>query len=156
MLWTDVQGRKIMDRVYVINSADENLFKEFAIEKGFLYKKYQTYNDNTLMSGQDELSKNESSSKIALDWNNMRYYPYMDSFKYYDTSGYLYNDYDKQYDYELTDTSGGNGSCDECGGSGEIECGECSGSGVESCYRCHSNGNVECDDCSGGGQVRLS
>lgn len=153
LLWTDAQGRKIMDRVYVINSADETLFKEFAIEKGFNYKKHQTYNDMTLMFNGNELSYDESKAEIKLKWNAMRYYPYMDSFKYYDTAGYLYNDQSKGYDYELTDTSGGNGSCSECGGSGEIECGECSGSGVESCYRCHGDGNVDCDDCGGGGQV---
>lgn len=153
LLWTDAQGRKIMDRVYIINSADETLFKEFAIEKGFNYKKYQTYSDMTLMFNGNELSYDESRAEIKLKWNGMRYYPYMDSFKYYDTAGYLYNDQSNGYDYELTDTSGGNGSCSECGGSGEIECGECSGSGIESCYKCHGNGNVECDDCGGQGQV---
>lgn len=153
ILWTDAKDRKIMDRVYIINSADETLFKEFAIEKGFYYKKYQSYNDQTLMFGQDELKKDEWSSTIVLDWNNMKYYPYMDSFKYYDTSGYLYNDYDKSYDYELVDTSGGNGSCEECGGSGEISCRNCDGEGTASCYRCQGHGTRECDDCGGSGQV---
>jgi hypothetical protein len=150
LLWTDTQDRKIMDRIYVINSADETLFKEFAIEKGFHYKKYQSYSDQTLMFNQNELDKNESSSTIELNWNNMRYYPYMDSFKYYNKSGYLYNDSDKSYDYELTDTNGGNGTCDECGGSGEVQCSECNGGSIE-CYRCDGAGEIECSRCDGEG-----
>jgi len=62
------------------------------------------------------------------------------------------------------DGSGKDESCDECGGSGEIEdpngeegdtlvCDECDGSGEMNCYRCDGSGNYDCSHCGGDSEI---
>ena len=69
------------------------------------------------------IEKRQGEFSVKLD-NVGEYpsYPYMDSFKYYSVrKGILYNSSNFDYDYELTDTEGGNGSCSECGGAGRVD-----------------------------------
>jgi hypothetical protein len=152
LLWTDNLGRKIMDRVYTNNSADETLFKEYAIKNEFLYKERQDSNEDTnlLLNGKEV---DEQKAIIELPSFDYNYYPYMDTFKNYNPStGKLSNSNDGSYDYNLEETDGGNGSCDTCGGRGRVECYDCSGDGEVSCSECDGNGNTRCDDCGGEGQ----
>jgi hypothetical protein len=148
----------VMDRIYTIRTADEQLFKEWAIENGYWFKEKQDYSDYTNFNFQNketgEIEKRNGEFSIKLD-NGGEYpsYPYMDSFKYYNPkNGTLYNSSDFDYEYELTDTEGGNGSCSECGGSGRVDCGDCDGDGTRECYECGGRGNVDCEDCEGSGK----
>ena len=152
LLWTDNLGRKIMDRIYTNNSADETLFKEYAIKNEFLYKERQDSNEDTklLLNGK---VVDEQKVIIELPSFDYNYYPYMDTFKNYNPStGKLSNSNDGSYDYNLEETDGGNGSCDTCGGRGRVECYDCSGDGEVDCSECDGRGNTRCDDCSGEGQ----
>jgi hypothetical protein len=99
------------------------------------------------------VEKRQGEFSVQLDKKGeYSYYPYMDSFKYYNPySGKLYNSSNFDYEYELTDTEGGNGSCSECGGRGRVECDSCDGDGTRECYECGGNGSVSCDDCDGNG-----
>jgi len=149
ILWTDIEGRKIMDRIYTNNSADEQLFKDFANKNGFFYKKNQDmYDDTPFIGPNDDNIKEIKVTLKAVDYN---YYPYMDTLKYYDpNTGEITNI--PGGEYNLTDTDGGNGNCDECGGSGRLECGDCDGDGSVECRECGGDGEVECSVCDGAGR----
>ena len=149
---------KVMDRIYSIRNADEELFKQWAIKNGYWYKEEQSFSEysNFLFQKEDgTIEKRRREFSVKLDkGGEYSYYPYMDSFKYYEPStGTLYNSSDFGYSYELTDTDGGNGSCSECGGSGEIECDNCDGEGTRECYNCDGSGTVGCNDCDSDGTI---
>jgi hypothetical protein len=150
---------KVMDRIYTIRTADQQLFKDWAIENEYWYKQKQDFSEYTPFefvdkkTGKKQERQGEFSVKLdkSTDYSE---YPYMDSFKYYDVSkGTLYNSSNFDHDYELVDTEGGNGSCSECGGRGRVECSRCDGDGTDECDECNGRGKVECDDCSGAGEV---
>jgi hypothetical protein len=151
ILWTDENDRRVMDRIYTNNSADEQLFKDFANANNFWYKKEQNmYNDTPFIGPNEEEERYITVHLKAVDHN---YYPYMDSLKFYNPgTGRITNNSD-DYEYELTDTDGGNGSCDECGGGGRLECGECDGDGETECGDCDGNGSNDCRECDGSGNV---
>jgi len=152
ILWTDEDNRKVMDRIYTNNSADEQLFKDFAKANNFWYKKEQNmYEDTPFVGPNDE---EERYITVQLKAVNHNYYPYMDSMKFYDpNTGMLTNNGSSGNEYTLTDTDGGNGSCDECGGGGRLECGDCDGDGEMECGECEGNGENECGECEGNGNV---
>jgi len=156
LLWLDDKDRKFMDRVYIEDSSDTQLFIDYAIDNGFYYKKNQTYQigDPIMFNGQ-ELTKEDSWIYITLEnGGEFSKYPYMDTVKYYTPyRNLLTNNWTDSYEYELTDTEGGNGSCSNCGGSGEVECEDCCGSGEYRCWRCEGEGEVECRECDGYGEV---
>jgi hypothetical protein len=160
LLWTDKEGRKIMDRIYVSNSPDEAIFIEFAKKNGFLYKSKQDNDESTsFMEGEKEV---KDAIYIYLKQGEYRYYPYMDTFKFFKVNHRevadpekrvsVLTNHDGRWDYKLEETDGGNGSCSECGGGGRVECSCCNGSGEESCYDCNARGNIRCCECSGEGQ----
>ena len=148
---------KVMDRIYTIKTADEQLFKEWAIKNKYWFKSNQDFSEFTSFEFHKEdgtVEKRQGEFSVKLD-NKGEYhsYPYMDSFKYYDVSkGALYNSSNFGYDYELVDTEGGNGSCSECGGRGRVECSRCDGDGTDECDECNGRGSVSCEDCDGNGR----
>jgi hypothetical protein len=153
ILWTDSNNQKVMDRIYTNNSADEQLFKDFASSNNFLYKNEQNMSSDVPFIKPDG-DKNHMIT-IELKVKDYNYYPYMDSFKYYNpTTGEITNDSDNDGEegiYTLEDTDGGNGHCDECGGGGTMECNDCEGEGEVSCSNCDGDGEVRCSNCSGEG-----
>ena len=148
---------KVMDRVYTIKTADEQLFKEWAIANKYWFKSKQDYSEYTYFEfhkEDGEVETRQGEFSVTLD-NSGEYssYPYMDSFKYYNVNkGILYNSSNFDYDYELTDTEGGNGSCSECGGGGQLECTRCDGDCEIDCSECDGDGEVRCDECRGSGE----
>lgn len=148
---------KVMERIYSIRTADEQLFKEWAIANKYWFKSRQDFSEYTEFEFHKEdgtVEKRQGEFSVQLDKKgDYSNYPYMDSFKYYSAySGKLYNSSNFDYDYELTDTEGGNGSCSECGGNGRVECGNCDGDRTLECDECDGRGTVECDDCDGRGK----
>ena len=90
LLW-QFDGNKVMDRIYTINDEDYQFyFMNWAEEHGFIYKKRQNWS-NTLQFVKDG---KEIESKLSIqlsDWN-YSYYPYLDTFKWFDkSSGMLFN-----------------------------------------------------------------
>jgi hypothetical protein len=156
------KSTKVMDRIYVIRTADQQLFKDWAIENGYWFKERQDFSEYTEFIFQDketgEQERRQGEFSVKLD-NGGEYpsYPYMDSFKYYNPrNGTLYNSSNFDYEYELTDTEGGNGSCNNCGGSGRVECDDCDGDGEVGCNECDGDGVVRCDECRGSGEQECS
>ena len=148
---------KVMDRIYTIKTADEQLFKEWAIKNKYWFKSNQDFSEFTSFEFHKEdgtVEKRQGEFSVKLDSKgDYHSYPYMDSFKYYSVSkGALYNSSNFGYDYELVDTEGGNGSCSECGGRGRVECSRCDGDGTDECDECNGRGSVSCEDCDGNGR----
>jgi len=152
ILWTDQDGKKIMDRIYTNRTQDEQLFKEFAKKNGFYYKRSQNMDeDEPFVSPEGEVE--HLNTKILLSVNRYNSFPYMDSFKFFyeGVNSYLTNSKRYGYDYQLTDTEGGydNDGCELCGGEERVECPECEGRGSFRCNNCGGNCTLECDTCGG-------
>lgn len=140
-----------MDRIYTHEDSDIQLFKDYAIHKGWHYKKY----NNSSPEGELVNSNgNVNFDLLSVDIKKIGYdkFPYVDTLKYYDVAGSrLTNDENRSYKC-LEDTDGGyTGECDECGGRGTVECEECNGRGNHSCNDCDGDGNIECGHCDGEG-----
>jgi hypothetical protein len=155
ILWTDHEGRRLMDRIYTNRTQDEQLFKDFAKKNGFYHKRNQNMNEDEPFISPETGEEETIGTKIVLSQISYRYFPYMDSFKYFfeghgDRPSYLTNSSRFNYDFELTDTDGGNSNsgCDCCGGDESVECGECDGRGSFRCQNC-DDGVIECDTCGG-------
>lgn len=153
ILWTDISGRKIMDRIYTNNSADVELFKEFANKNKFYHKREQDFNEDTPLVFDGKTITEENTITVQLERGvDYDYYPYMDTLKYYNSStGTITNDSNERYDNVLEDTDGGHG-CQVCDGTGLVGCTECEGSGTEECYECDGSGTQVCEFCEGEGE----
>ena len=161
ILWTDKDGRKIMDRIYVNKKADEEIFKEYAKKSGFYHKENQNMSESEpMVSPSGEAASLKAVIYLRADIRDYDHFPYMDTFKYYtigngkDRPSTLTNDYNSSHDYCLTSTEGTNGeSCQMCEGEGRLDCPECSGDGSETCHDCSGSGEVDCSECDGNGEV---
>lgn len=155
---------KFMDKIYVNDYSDENFFIKYARAHGYYYKAKQDSSDYPLMFDGKELTKDESLITISINSGSYDYYPYIDTVKYFnEDDGILTNDDDQSYDYTLSETEGGDGSCSTCGGRGRMECRACDGdcevscddcySGTNDCRDCDGSGGIECYECEGSGQL---
>lgn len=90
LLW-NFGTNKIMDRIYTTNDEKLHLyFKKWATENGYLYKSEQNWY-NTLFFENMNTGKKELKLDLDLPYKNFRYYPYLDTFKFIDNDGILYN-----------------------------------------------------------------
>jgi len=92
LLW-NFDGNKIMDRIYSIN--DEQLafyFKKWATENGYYYKAQQNWYNSIQFERMGE-GKKEFKFDIKLDNFNFRYYPYMDTFKFFNPETGTFSNY---------------------------------------------------------------
>ena len=90
ILW-DFGSHKIMDRIYTVD--DEKLqlhFKKWATDNGYLYKSEQNW-FNTLFFENMKTGRKELRLEIDLASKIYKYYPYLDTFKFIDCDGILYN-----------------------------------------------------------------
>lgn len=153
LVWKLDDGDTFMDRVYYTYDSDIELFKEYAIKKGWCYKTDQNSSENTKI----EFRKGESKKgqlKVTLKYFGFKYYPYLDTLKYFnDYKGTLSNERQSDNDYYLEDTEGGRGDdCDTCGGGSQVSCYECDGDGEWRCSTCNG-GQVDCSECDGDGTI---
>lgn len=153
LIWKLIDGTYFMDRIYYVNDSQENLFKEYAMSKGWCYKTRQESNDSTPV----EFSKGvfyTNDLTVKLEKSVFRRYPYMDTLKYLDEHSNILSNNPKYSDIELESTEGSRGTdCDMCNGEGTVECPECGGDGDVECYKCDGSCNIDCDGCDGDGKV---
>ena len=71
------QDTPFMDRIYVSNSKDEELFKQFAEKEGFYYKTYQGYGHQDITNGTNTI--NRPNIICNLEDGDFSMYPYMDT-----------------------------------------------------------------------------
>jgi hypothetical protein len=79
LLWIADCGTKIMDRIYG-NDATIQIFKNWAIERNYIYKTKQNYSDKTYFFG--EMNKMDKIFQISVSISNCFSYPYIDTFSY--------------------------------------------------------------------------
>ena len=82
LLW-NFDGNKIMDRIYTIN--DEQLpfyFKKWASENGYLFRSQQNW-FNSLQFEKSGSQKKLLRLEVKLKSFDFRYFPYMDTFKFF-------------------------------------------------------------------------
>ncbi len=154
LLWDVKLGSKdikFMDRIYISDHSDESFFINFARNNNFYYKESQDYSDIPIVFDGQILDSNDSYMELEIG-EVYKKYPYMDTMKYYYKDSGILSNKDQNYDFKLTDTEGGNGSCENCGGTGTRQCPTCEGDETISCENCYS-GNVTCHNCEGEGTI---
>lgn len=89
LLW-HFDSYKIMDRIYTICDEDYAYqLKKWAYENGYLHKSEQNWYNTLFFDSKDKKSQEiKMCVKINSDYE---YYPYMDTFKFVDRDGNLYN-----------------------------------------------------------------
>lgn len=105
-----VQDSWFMDRQYTIKDSDVEKFRNYAKEKGWIYKSSNNHHSfsNVTIEGEEK----NAALEVKVEAKDYRRYPYMDTFRRYDSDeGILYNDDDEDESYEgqyiLNDTQGG-------------------------------------------------
>jgi hypothetical protein len=105
-----VQDSWFMDRQYTIKDSDVEKFRNYAKEKGWIYKSSNNHHSfsNVTIEGEEK----NATLEVQVKAKNYRRYPYMDTFRRFDPNeGILYNDSDDEEEYEgqyiLNDTGGG-------------------------------------------------
>lgn len=116
LLWDDVKvidsdknfesNIKVMDRIYSTFDSDVHLFKKWAKENGYITKWEQSSKSHIYFDVDNQ--KTKIKCKIKLDKFNFNYYPYLDTFPYFDIfKGTLRNDIDSpHYQYSLVQANG--------------------------------------------------
>jgi len=107
LLW-QFDSYKIMDRIYTV--CDEDLsfhFKQWATQNGYLYKSEQNWY-NTLQFEQIGQKKQELKLEVSLNESEFRYYPYMDTFKFFNPDTGTFSNYrpDGRDHYTLCSSDG--------------------------------------------------
>jgi hypothetical protein len=91
------EDRVFMDRIYTVDSYDEELFKSYAKKNGWLYKVRQNSSDGEyIMDTKDDTKEYKTLIVRNVNDSSTDKYPYMDTLKYYySEDGILSNDSDR-------------------------------------------------------------
>lgn len=96
---------KFMDRIYTVYDHDVDIFKKWAKENGYLTKWEQ--NAKTELYVDVDGNPERKHLYLVLDKHNLSWYPYLDTFKYYDPfKGRFSNSQDYSYHYTLVQSNG--------------------------------------------------
>ena len=96
---------KFMDRIYTIYDHDVNIFKKWAKENGYLTKWEQSAKSEIFVDIDDKPVTKQLY--INLEKHNLSWYPYLDTFKYYNIfEGRFSNSQNLNYQYTLVQSSG--------------------------------------------------
>lgn len=79
LLWHLDDGKKFMDRIYTANDYDDNLFIDYAVKNGIIYRNTSSENIKYFNS-YEEIS--HPKLEITLKYSKFRYYPYIDTLCY--------------------------------------------------------------------------
>ena len=74
------QDKTYMDRIYTNKPSDDELFKKYATQQGWLYKYQQIAQDPSYVENGQRIQK---SVAVQLKPKSYKKYPYMDTFKFY-------------------------------------------------------------------------
>jgi hypothetical protein len=111
LLWEDCETPegekyKVMDRIYSIFDHDMVLFKNWALKNGYVHKNDQSSRSENVFMTLNGAKYINLTTK--LDNHEFKFYPYIDSFKYYSRKkGTLSNSPDFSYKYILIQNHGG-------------------------------------------------
>lgn len=149
LVWQTNEGT-FMDRIYGTDATQE-AFKEYAQERGWMYRRWQSYDNlrNIMRNGEEEYLN------LRVDLRNAEhdYYPWLDTMMYLHLGeGFVANTSSWGYDETLQHTDGGpfNTSMQEC-----YECGDrinddetySTDDGTPYCYSCYHIRFTHCFYC---------
>jgi hypothetical protein len=143
LIWTLDDGKIYMDRIYTNSDSDVELFRQFAKKNGWYCKYYNQSSANTLAYTPDGSSVS-LELKVTLSPQGYEYYPYLDTFKFYNPNTYVITTEKINGVILLEDTDGYYIGCTECRGDGNVQCSDCDGDG---CEDCDGEGYVDCNNC---------
>jgi hypothetical protein len=112
LLWEGVKDHndseteyKFMDRIYYIYDHDVTFFKDWAKENGYLSKWEQNAKSELIFDVDGDPCR--KSLYVVLDNSNFKYYPYLDTFKFYDKSKGRFSNSDRyNFDHILIQSNG--------------------------------------------------
>lgn len=110
LLWDDVTDSsgnkyKVMDRIYSLYEHDVFIFKKWAVENGYITKWEQNAKTESAFDVDGKL--NILSLSVNLQNYKQKYYPYLDTFKYFDIhSGNFHNNESSRHQYKLVQSNG--------------------------------------------------
>lgn len=96
---------RIMDRIYTIHDHNVAMFKEWARSNKYVFKLEQTSRNTILFVDDNDVV--DKSLYISLDKVDFKYYPYLDTFKYFNKSKkVLSNSEYSKFEYKLIQNDG--------------------------------------------------
>ena len=111
LLWesglVDKNGKewKVMDRIYTYFDHDVDVFKKWADENGYIYKWEQNAKSELYFNVDGK--KKTLRLKVNLNCEGLDYFPYLDTFKYYNVDDSQFSNNDRyDYDYILVSSRG--------------------------------------------------
>lgn len=166
VIWTLLDGRKFMDRIYTNRDHDINLFIKYAKQNGFLYKiKQNSSSREKILTPDDNYSKGVNldfeSKTEKYEKDGEYYFPYMDTMKYlYWEEGIIRNFKKSEGFYVFLEETDGEHICVKCNNSGSYACRVCYGDIIKcnntsskdhkDCEICQGSLTMECDKCDDG------
>jgi len=108
LLWTTDEF-KIMDRIYTIDDEEYQFhFKKWADDNGYWYKKEQRWNNSLFFESKGKTIYKEIS--FDLKYYKFVQYPYMDTFKFFDTTNGTISNYKPEMSSKIKTLSSADGS----------------------------------------------
>lgn len=110
LLWEDCRDRndskfKVMDRIYYTYDHEIEAFKKWAVDNGYYHKLDQSSKSERLFSNGSSVSKMDLT--VKLDNHKIDYYPYLDTFKFYNSkTGNFSNSDNFNFQYVLVQSNG--------------------------------------------------
>ena len=111
LLWDEIKEfdsdkvYKFMDRIYTVYDHDVDIFKKWASDNGYITKWEQ--NAKTELYIDIDGNPERKHLYVILENHNLSYYPYLDTFKFYDCrKGRFSNSQSYNFDYVLVQSSG--------------------------------------------------
>jgi hypothetical protein len=97
---------KVMDRIYSTFGSDVHLFKKWAFDNGYIPKMEQNSKSHVVFDLKG--TPIVFSAKVTLDKYHLDWYPYLDTFPYFDIgNGVLYNsEFSPMWQYKLVQANG--------------------------------------------------
>ncbi len=96
---------KFMDRIYTVYDHDVDVFKNWAKENGYLTKWEQNAKSEIYVDIDNHPERKHLY--LILENHNLSYYPYLDTFKFYDAYKGRFSNSDRyNFDYVLVQSSG--------------------------------------------------
>jgi len=150
------EAKYFMDRVYTEGDSDILRYKQYAIEKGWMYKSMMTSNSEEALFFFYNEQPVFGRVIVKLDDINFDHYPYLDTLPWVDMDNNLLSNVGFKDGSSLDDTEGGYSNCYDCEGTGEKRCETCDGEETVDCEKCEGNGSIECTDCEGNGSIECT
>jgi len=81
LLWKLDDGNIFMDRVYTASDSDDNIFINYAISKGYIYRAFSPVG-GYVSYFKDSKPLSDFIASVTIKWTDYEYYPYVDTLKY--------------------------------------------------------------------------